>query len=305
MSKLERYASIIFLVFALLIRFPFDYFLFDIAQSFAVQIALLYLIAALLVAFWKKWWWVASSITSSLIVATLFIHWLWPNYPNVAKGTTTFKVAHFNVWKKTTQHQEVIRVAKNTQADVISFEEINGRWWEALLEGLQEPYPYWHVITREDNFGLAVFSKYPLKSTEVRHFSDVPSITTTLEMPFGEVYWISSHVLPPKSTEWYHKRNKDLNSIATYMATQKGYKLAVGDYNTVSWAPVIRKFKKTANLKDARRTFSPSWPTYNRFLGVPIDHIFHSPSLQCIGFKTTEKTASDHWGIVATFVPLN
>jgi len=305
MSKFERYASILFVAFALVIRFPFDYFLFDIAQSFAVQIAVLYLGVAILVSFWKKWWWAASSVVSSLVVTTLFGHWLWSSYPNVTSGATTFKVAHFNVWKKTTQHQAVIKVAKNTQADVISFEEINDRWWDALLEGLQPQYPHWHVITREDNFGIAVFSKYPLKNTEVKYFSDLPSIATTLQMPFGEVHWISSHVLPPKNAEWYHRRNGDLNHIATYMATKKGHKLAVGDYNTVSWAPVIRYLKKTANLKDARRKFSPSWPTYNWFLGIPIDHIFHSPSLQCIRFETTAKTASDHWGIMGTFVPLN
>ncbi|OJJ18069.1 hypothetical protein BKI52_29920 [marine bacterium AO1-C] len=292
------------MIFAFIVRFPFDYFLFDIVQSFAVQIAILYLIAAVLASLWKKWWWAGSSIASSLIVATLFGHWFWQSYPSTPSKATPFKVAHFNVWKKTTQHEEVIRVAKSTQADVISFEELNDRWWEALQKGLEAQYPHWHVTTRDDNFGIAVFSKYPLKNAGLKYFSDVPSIIANIQMPFGEVHWVSSHVLPPKSAEWYRKRNADLNDIAAYMATKKGYKLAVGDYNTVSWAPVIRKFKKTANLQDTRKKFSPSWPTYNRLLGIPIDHIFHSPSLQCVSFATTEKTASDHWGIVATFVPL-
>ena len=303
MSKFEKIAIVVLLSFALIIRFPSDYFLFDIAQSFAVQIAILYLVLALIVFIWKKKLLALASLVSCLLVSTLFIHWFWQNYPPTAKEKTIFKVAHFNVWKKNTQHHEIIDVAKNTQADIISFEEINDRWWNALKKGLVSAYPHWHVITRDDNFGIAVFAKHPLKNTKEIYFSDVPSITTTIQMPFGEVSWVSSHVLPPKNNEWYNRRNHDLGKIAAYMQSQKGYKLAVGDYNTVSWAPVLRKFKKTAQLEDARRKFSHSWPTYNCLLGVPIDHIFHSKNLRCLTFNTTPKTASDHWGIVATFAP--
>ena len=304
MSKLERYAALLFLVVALLVRFPFDYFFFDIVQSFAVQIAVLYLVVAVLVSLWKKWWWALSSVASSLIVATLFGHWLWQSYPTVSPQATTFKVAHFNVWRKTTQYQEVIQVAQNTQADVISFQEINQRWWIALKASLAPTYPYSHVVTREDNFGIVLLSKYPLENTEVKYFSDVPSIATTLKAPFGDIHWISAHVYPPKNAEWYDKRNADLKNMAAYLATKKGYKLALGDYNTVSWAPILRQFKKMVGLQAARRKWSPSWPTYNWWLGIPIDHIFHSPNLKCIQFDTTPQTTSDHLGVIGTFSPM-
>lgn len=305
MSKFEKVGASLLLVFALLIRFPLDYFLFDIAHSFAIQIVVLYLCIAILSFIWQKKWLLAGSLTGSVLIATLFIQWFWQNHPNPSKVKTakhaTFKVAHFNVWRENTHHQDVIKVAENTEADIISFEEINDRWWEALQKGLEKTYPHWYVITRDDNFGIALFSKYPLSNTKETYFSDVPSITTTIKASFGNLHWVSSHVLPPKNNDWYHRRNHDLIEIAKYMKGKKGYKLAVGDYNIVSWSPVLQKFKKAANLIDSRREFSPSYPAWSWLLGVPIDHIFHSPNIRCLKFGTTTSTPSDHWGIVGTY----
>lgn len=302
MPKFEKVSAILLLVAALLIRFPLDYFLFDIAHSFAIQIVVLYLCVAILSFIWQKKWLLASSLASSILISTLFIQWFWQSHPapKTDQGTT-FKVAHFNVWKRNTQHQEVIKVANNTNADIISFEEVNERWWQALKKGLGSNYPYWYVVTRDDNFGIAMFSRFELKNTQEKYFSDLPSITTTVHMPFGKLHWVSSHVLPPKNNQWYHRRNHDLEKISLYMQGKKGYKLAVGDYNIVSWSPVIQQFKKKANLLDSRREFSPSYPAWSWLLGVPIDHIFHSPNIQCLSFGTTQTTPSDHWGIVGEY----
>lgn len=302
MSIFEKVGSLLLLGFALLIRFPFDYYLFDIIHSFAIQISILYLLLMAILFLWKKRLLALSSLAGSLLVGSLFIHWLWQDYTQKpSQKSLTFKVAHFNVWKKNTAHEKIIKAAKNTQATILSFEEINDRWWDALQQGLKNDYPHYHVVVRDDNFGIAVFSKYPLTNIQEKYFSDVPSITASIQMPFGTLQWVSSHTLPPKSNEWYQKRNGDLNRIAQYMQGQSGYKLAVGDYNTVSWAPVLRRFKKTANLQDARRSFTPSWPTWNWLLGVPIDHIFYSPAFRCLNFDIVPKTPSDHWGIEGTF----
>ncbi|EAY28692.1 endonuclease/exonuclease/phosphatase family [Microscilla marina ATCC 23134] len=302
MPKFEKISAALLLVFALLVRFPLDYFLFDIVHSFAIQIVVLYLCVAILSFIWQKKWLLTSSLLSSVLMSTLFIQWFWQSHPDPknVKGTA-FKVAHFNVWKRNTQHQKVITVAKNTEADIISFEEVNNRWWQALKKGLGNTYPHQYVVTRDDNFGIAMFSKFEMQNTQAKYFSDLPSITTTISMPFGQLHWVSSHVLPPKSNDWYQRRNSDLVKIAVYMKGKKGYKLAVGDYNVVSWSPVIQRFKKTANLLDSRREFSPSYPAWSWLLGVPIDHIFHSPNIQCLSFGTTETTPSDHWGIVGQY----
>lgn len=302
MPKFEKVSAAVLLIGALLVRFPLDYFLFDIAHSFAIQIVVLYLCVAILSFIWQKKWLLTSSLLSSVLISTLFLQWFWQSHPAPKSSQgSTFKVAHFNVWKRNTQHEEVIKVANSTNADIISFEEVNQRWWEALKKGLGSTYPYWHVITRDDNFGIAMFSKFEMQNTQTKYFSDLPSIVTTVKMPFGSLHWVSSHVLPPKNNEWYHRRNNDLIKISRYMKGKTGYRLAVGDYNAVSWSPVIRQFKKTAHLLDSRREFSPSYPAWSWLLGVPIDHIFHSSNIQCLNFGTTTTTPSDHWGIVGEY----
>ena len=54
-------------------------------------------------------------------------------------------------------------------------------------------------------------------------------------------------------------------------------------------------------LKDSRRGIQGTFPSWNKFLMIPIDHIFYSKEISCVSFETISETDSDHYGIIGEY----
>lgn len=205
-------------------------------------------------------------------------------YPKL-NDNRTVEIAHFNVAAFNEEYEDLLKVIKDSDADIISIQEVTPDWNYFLKTGLETTYPHSHTVVRIDFHGLAVYSKHPFARIDTFHYQEIPNLVGSFQIDstYGEIFFICSHTEPPVNTAAYEKIDGHLDKISAVANGLKGPVLTIGDYNLVPWSPELQAFRLKANLSNSRRNFSASNSSLP-FLSVPIDHIFYSNDFQCVSF---------------------
>lgn len=286
-------SSLIFLIT------PENYYV-DLIQSFTFHAMLVYIVATILFGL-LKWKYAASS---GVMVCFLLAAHLLPHIDNSVTNNyevygKSFKVAHFNVLYNNDNFEETVDYAIQTEADVISFQEVTKDWAYKLMDGMEQEYPYF-AISEHKVHGIAIFSKYPIENLKTYNWTGEPNLTGNIVYNDKKVHFVTTHTLSPRSPQRYQNRNEHLTKLAEYVKNIDGPVLAIGDFNAVPWNQYIVKIKESTDLVDSRKSIASTYPA-NYPLGLPIDYIFHSDELSCINFEAIEAKGSDHKGIIGEY----
>ena len=200
--------------------------------------------------------------------------------------------------KNNTNYNKLIKSALNSDADIISFQEIDTNWKEKLVDSLSKKYPYAEIKEIDDDyFGIALFSKYKLHNKQLIYIEGVPNIFANIYKNGKVIDIVTVHTNSPINKTRFNKRNKHLAELTKCIKDTNKNILVIGDFNSVPWDSHLLKFKNSVKLKDSRKSYASTWPrTFGRF-GIPLDYIFYSNSLQCISFNVITDSSSDHSGI--------
>ncbi len=281
-----------------------NFFLFKMGARFAVQIMVIYLLLgfAFLMLRQSKLMFTSFACCACLC---LFLKYASDGQLILPRKTEeqTLDVAHFNVSASTRDFKQTIDEILAINADIISLQEVTPDWDAELKAALQGKYPYSKTVVRLDPFGLAIYSRYPLISTDTFMFEDIPNIVGTIQFNENEqeVCFIASHALPVFYTNDYERQRNHLMTIARYTNNTNCPVITVGDYNAVPWSYEIQDFKAAAKLNDSRRGFMPSSNGTFSLFQIPSDHIFYSSHLECIGFQDINSPHSGHFGIKGSY----
>jgi endonuclease/exonuclease/phosphatase (EEP) superfamily protein YafD len=201
-----------------------------------------------------------------------------------------------NVHTANRQHELVLNLIAREDADILVLQEVNSRWLEALAP-LETEYPHHVEKAREDNFGIAVFSRIPIEDLRVEYIGGarVPTAIGRLSLGESSATLIATHPVPPVGGEMFDWRNEQLREIAQLAATQP-LSVIIGDLNTTPWSPIYQEFERTSGLCNTRRGAGilPTWPAGLGALGIPLDHCLVSEEIEVTGIRTGARTGSDH-----------
>ena len=161
-------------------------------------------------------------------------------------------------------------------------------------------------MPREDNFGIALYSKYPLVQSEIRQVgeADVPTVIAELELPDGRLTVIATHPLPPGGPEYSRLRNDQLARLPGIVKQASSPVLLLGDLNATPWCSHFKRLLSQSGLRDSSqgRGVLGTWPTYFPILLIPIDHCLHTAGVHVVGRAAGPKIGSDHYPLVVDFV---
>ncbi len=198
--------------------------------------------------------------------------------------------------------EQVLRAIRTADPDLLLLEEVTPKW-ASELNGLD--YPYRVSKVRNDCFGIVLLSKHPLSRTNVVFVGSagVPTIVADVHLPQGEISLIGTHPVPPISAEFSKHRNHQLTALPDLISTQKYSVLLMGDLNASPWSAHFGRLLKASGLKNSMKHFGfqPSWPSDNRFLRIPLDHILHSPDILIHRRAVGGDVGSDHLPVIVDF----
>ncbi len=295
----EVFWGLLMINLALIFFIDREIFLVDLFKSISVQAIIGFLLVAVSATTLRKTKLASLSVMSGLLVLSSLL--VQPDSAYLAQfKSTDFRVAHFNVLTNNLGHASLINAVEKSEADLLSFQEVNNRWSVVLEDALGDKYPHYCISPSEDSFGIAIFSRLPIDNLSEYEWQSMPNIAGEIRIGIEKLSFVTSHTSSPITPSRYRNRNHHLEDIQNWLHRTPAPKLAIGDYNCVSWAPQIKRFKADTEMRDSRSYYASTFPSWLSPFGIPIDYIFHSNDIKCTGFSTLQ-TSSDHKGIVAGF----
>jgi len=218
-------------------------------------------------------------------------------------GSSTLRAVLLNVNTRLGDAAKVSEFIRETNPDIIVLEETNSKWLSDLA-WLRTSYPHSLAEPRDDNFGIAIFSRLPFVESRVINIlgPGLPSILAVVKTEKGDLHILATHPLPPVSSEYSMWRNEQLAQLPKYVnATQPT--LLLGDLNLTPWSYHFRKLLQETGLRDSSQGYGvqPSWPNNNQFLRIPLDHVLHSPDIVVLRRTIGPDVKSDHFPVIVDF----
>lgn len=282
------------------------WWLLDIASHFRVQYGILLALGAALA------WWLGEPLLGLIAALLAFTNLVLvlPLYtpPRSAlaasRHTSIRRVLFANLWQPNRQHDRLRALVEQTAPDLILLVESNQRWLDEL-EPLRPAYPFWVVQPREDNYGVALLSRWPVRESAIHTFSaaGVPTLAAAVELAGRLVQVICTHPPPPKSQSETRARDEQLENLAAFVAGRDTPLMVCGDLNLTPWSPVFWRFLRRSSLRNSARGFGiqASWPVGKPILGVPLDHCLVSPEVTVLDHRLGPAIGSDHYPVIVDF----
>lgn len=219
-------------------------------------------------------------------------------------SSTPLRALLINVNTRSGDPDRVARALRQLDPDLIVLEEVS-RNWLSSLSGAVRPWPHSVSVPRDDNFGIALYSKLPFSTNEIREIGEagVPSIIAELVCPGGRFTVIATHPVPPAGAEYTRLRNEQIGRLAEVTAQVKTPVLLMGDLNLTPWHWQFKRLVERSGLRDSSRGQGPTatWPTFLPLLLIPLDHCLHSPEIQVLRKGRGPRVGSDHYPLVVDF----
>jgi endonuclease/exonuclease/phosphatase (EEP) superfamily protein YafD len=127
---------------------------------------------------------------------------------------------------------------------------------------------------------------------------ETPTAFAELESPGGTLFrFVGLHPMPPVPGEDTDSRDAQILYAARYARNGNTPVIAMGDFNTVAWSRVARRFKQGGAFLDPRigRGMVSSFDARYRLLRFPIDQFYLKGAVALVGFFRGDAIGSDHF----------
>ncbi len=231
------------------------------------------------------------------------------------------------------ENNDVLNYVRQQNADIVCLQEFvaykHRRTWQEVKRYLGYPYSYidFKVYAGRRQYGLAVFSKYPLINKQTLHYESNTNISNRCDVVIDTDTFrlftnhLQSNMLKPQDLvtpkdftlddvqKNVEKVSKKITSNTQLRAEQAKYvqqeiaksrypAIVCGDFNDVPVSYTYRTISK--GLQDAFLTAN-SWSLGHTFykgrIGVRIDYILCDKSFGVSDFKIDKVSFSDHYPV--------
>lgn len=240
----------------------------------------------------------------ALLNATVIVPLYFPKRSPLNPSDSICRAMLINVNTGNRNFGSVTRAIKEYDPDFVVLEEVDFRWIEALSP-VRTTYPFTAMDPRPDNFGIALFSKMPLKNSRIVYIgrAQVPSIIAEIDLGNSTFTIVATHTLPPRGIRSSYLRDEHLAALPPYLKSASSPVLLLGDLNVTPWSYHFRRLINNTGLLDSSegRGVQPTWPTHRPLFLIPIDHCLHSPEICIVDKQIGPKVGSDHYPVIVDF----
>ena len=254
----------------------------------------------------------ASLALMAIMLATLIYHVvvLLPYAPlhgrltdNSCPADKRLTVMVANVRLTNNPDGRLIKQVRRYQPDVFVVLEVNDQWLNALAP-LEQTMPQTIRHTTGSYFGIALYSRLPLHSSEVRYLAgqDTPQIITEVELPTGEhVDFLGIHPRPPHPSQSALGRDAVLLKAGLLLHDSDRPGVVAGDLNATPWERAVTHMREIARLVDPRHGygFLPTYDANSWWMRWPLDHVFYEAGFDALELIRGDDFGSDHFPYVA------
>ncbi len=211
--------------------------------------------------------------------------------------TEKTSIACINLLSSNGRFEDVEKYIQQKNPDLIILQEFT-MLWQIMLEPKLYDYRFRITIPRDDNFGIAVYSKIKVSEFEELKIGNagIPSIHAELELGNTPISLIATHPLPPVGADYFEHRNVQLAALGRLVSRIENEVVVVGDLNTSSFSVHFKNLVSEANLVDSRKGFGllTTWPTWFSLAQTTLDHCLVTEGISVKSREVGEDIGSDH-----------
>lgn len=305
MINLLKTSSIAGLLLSFYLLFDHNGWISTLLISTSIQIVIAFAVATIIFLYYRNQKFILINLLSIVLLSSnffSFIHTKDEAFVEFEKTVPKLKIAHFNVLKFNNSKQQTIATILNSNADIVSVQETDEAWTSEIEDSVKKEYPF-SVFFPSDVccIGISLLSKQPLYNTNISFHGGLPNIEADLIFNNVVTHIITSHTASPISRTNLNRRNTHLQDLSNHVAKIDSPTIVIGDFNTVPWDNKLVNFQADTQLKDSRKKYESTFPSFLGTMGIPIDYIFHSKEISCISFSTLKIEGSDHLGIIGEY----
>lgn len=285
---------------------------FEQLTHFRLQYLVLFVVATLLFILFSNKKWLALSLLGlfSNAIPVLSIY-LPPEVQSVEKNKQ-ISLLLTNVLSNNQSYAALLQKIELKQADIIVVLELTPQWANEL-KAVDRKYPYQKLIPRRDNFGIGLYSKYPLEDISVLDFArnDIPSISASIQFKTKVLNVIATHPIPPLNKSFSEQQRIHLENLADFVRSKKvdarsiktSAVLIAADLNSTQWSSRYKALVSSTGLYNTRQGIglNPSWPDGEGVLGyllqLPLDHVLVTKNIGTQIFERLGSINSDHFPV--------
>lgn len=226
------------------------------------------------------------------------------------------RILQFNVHWSNRRLDDVVTLVRNSAADLVVLQESMPKVIAAMVaEG-----SYRFVLSDLDpdnpkDNGSSFFVRHdspvvieassmtrPLRSRRTNGWLEVQ-----VRFAGDPLTLIVGRMLPPKTKQARKERGPYTRALHEMLARAPGEVVVIGDLNETPFGSVLTEWCAETRLVDSARGFgyAATWPVsgWKSLIGIPIDHVLHSPGLATIDRRVLPDAAgSDHYPVVVDLV---
>jgi endonuclease/exonuclease/phosphatase (EEP) superfamily protein YafD len=219
--------------------------------------------------------------------------------PSASEGSNSdLTIANANVEFTNGDAVPLLQWVAKVEPDILVTPEVTPEY--ATQVEKRNVFPFRLIRFHENAFGIAIWSKYPIKSYTIhKSETNVERIDAVIEISGRPVDIVAFHPRPPFNPFFHKVRNSDLTDVTFQLSDSGRPGIIVGDFNASPWSSAFTGlsdlgFKRTTTL----------WPTWQSrwkgWFGIPIDHIVVSRHWHSVASDVGPDIGSDHFPVVAT-----
>ena len=277
---------------------------FDLLSHFRLQYVIACALVVLYALFRRRTWLVLIALISLLWNAQIIHAFQQTAEVVTAPHEKPLRLMVFNVLAQNENQVAAIDHVLKTDADIVCLLEVDNSW-RVALEPLRVKYPHRVEEMGKGDFGLACYTRLPMKSSEVRRFTQwkLPTLVLNLDHLGRPLTFIGTHPEPPIGEVNEHEWREQLSGIGSLVAGLTGEVIVAGDFNATPWCEGMRLLREKGGLDF--HSAAPVWlPTWGRKLPVmiPIDHVLLKGGLTVQKRIIGPEMGSDHHSVTVEIV---
>ena len=214
-------------------------------------------------------------------------------------ATAPLKVLTVNVSYLQFSARRLLEIVRELDPDVVVVQELTPHA-ERVLAQLDTAFPYYRKFPAEGPYGIGLWSRLTLESSEMFAVGRLPAIEARLRGPTGAFTVFGVHLRAPTTSSRAAARNQELRELAARSSAVEGALVVAGDFNVTPYSPYFREWLEASGLTDSRRgrTLSVSWPATLPWFGIPIDHVAVNDGFAILSHRRLPNFESDHYGVL-------
>lgn len=220
------------------------------------------------------------------------------------QDSNDFSLCQVMINSGTDEYESISLSLINSKADVICIQELTPDWALVLHDALNPIYPYKAELNRIDPYGMALYSKYPIRKIDTILFQDslqtyqMPALILDIAIGSQQVHVISGHLLPRLNNQDFDRVQGFLDSLALWSKKHEGRHIMItGDLGLTPWDFALQKLITISGLRLSRRE--------PHLFIQPFEHILYSETIDCNQLTEVLTSSRNHIGIQGYYTFLN